>query len=464
MIKDWIIFKIKDIVVPDIMEEFKQIKLPDTGYNETHYELMAYDMETDIVPLEGKNIDVITDEAQNTLTVTVHGATVSFHGNAMARFYFLHAHGECTISATIDTISFTVAPKLRVDGAKNAIDYDLKDFDFKAGEIKFTKLTIGFIPESILEFLANNIIKACTFIFNELSGILDTIIVKVVDKYKYAVPDTIEIPGTKFSASLSFPNVPGLKADRIELPIDGTIFITSEGYDPKKDDKSLIPAYNRDDNNNLQVHLHEYVINTALVALQKEGTTLLVNSELLKPLNLPVDILTTTYIGHLFPGTICAFGKDQPMTFTVGIKQHDDTSIHFSNGKVHGELIPILNFFVGTEAAFSFDIKLTFDIDVTFTVRDKEAVVTGKVNTLSLTNPNFTPSKVTKSDLPDIINKFEPIAATAATNAINNILAVGVPIPIVNLFKQIFAVDLESVFVKMSDQYMEASFTVDIHA
>ena len=297
MVKDWILFKIKDIVIPDIMEEFKQIKIKDTGYNETHYELLAYDMETDIKPLDGKHIDIITDEAQNTLQVTLHGFTVDFHGQVMARFYFLHAHGECTISATIDTLTFTIAPKLRADGAKNALDYDLKHFDLKPGEIKFTKLEIGFIPESVLEFLANNIIKACTFVFNEFRGILDKVIVKVVDRYRVAIPDTVIIPNTdnKFSASLSFPNILKFKADRIEVPVDGTLFITSEGYDPRKDDKSLIPAYNMDDKNNLQVHLHEYVLNAALKAVQKEGTTLKVDKEFLKPLNLPVDIMTSTY-------------------------------------------------------------------------------------------------------------------------------------------------------------------------
>lgn len=465
MIKDWIIFKIKDVVVPDIMEQFKQIKIPDTGYNETHYELMAYDMETDIQPLDGKHIDVITDEAQNTLTVTLHGFTVSFHGNAMARFYFLHAHGECTISATIDTLTFTLSPKLRADGAKNALDYDLVNFDLKPGKIEFTKLTIGIIPESILEFLANNIIKACEFIFDEFRGILDTVIVKVVDRYRVAIPDSIVIPQTdsKYSASLSFPNVLRLKADRIEVPIDGTLFLTADGYDPRKDDKSLIPAYNLDDKNNLQVHIHEYVINTALKAVQKQGTTLLVDKEFLKPLNLPVDVLTSTYIGHIFPGTICAYGKDKPMTIRIGIKQHDDTSIHFADGKIHGEIIPQFSFYAGDELAFTFDAKFTFDTDVTFTIADKEAILTGKMNTLTLTNPNFVPNKVTKSDLPDIINKFEPMASAAATNAVNQILAAGVKIPIVHVFQQIFQVDIDSVFAKMSNQYMEVSFTIDIH-
>ena len=121
MVKDWILFKIKDIIVPDIMEEFKQIKFKDTGYNETNYELMAYDMETDIKPLDGKNIDIITDETQNTITVTIRGVTADFHGKVEARAYSLVERGECTITATIKSITFTIAPKLRADGAKNAL-------------------------------------------------------------------------------------------------------------------------------------------------------------------------------------------------------------------------------------------------------------------------------------------------------------------------------------------------------
>ena len=151
------------------------------------------------------------------------------------------------------------------------------------------------------------------------------------------------------------------------------------------------------------------------------------------------------------------------MYVKIGIKSHDDTSIHFSEGKIHGEIIPIFSFYAGDELAFTFDIKFTFDADIHFTVADKEAVINGKINTLTLTNPNFGAQKVTKSDLPDIINKYEPMASAAATNAINNILGAGYKIPIVNIFKQMFMVDLDSVFAKMSNQYMEVSFTVDIH-
>lgn len=462
MVKDWLIFKVKDIVVPAIMEEFKQIKLADKGYNETHYELMVYDMETDIVPLKAEDIEVITDEAQNTLSVKVHNFKVQFHGNSMARFYFMHAHGEATIEAAIDTLSFTIEPKLKDDSGKNALDYDLKAVDMKAGEIKFTKLTLGIIPESILEFLSNAILEACTFIFNEFHGILDKVIVKVVDTWKVNIPDSVEIPNTHFNVSVSFPSVPKMYADRIEVPIDGTVFYQDTGYDPHKDDKSLIPSYNQSDNNNLQIHLHEYVINTALSAVEKSGAFLEVDKDLLKPLNLPVDIMTTTYIGHLFPGVICQYGKDQPMKVRVGIKDHSNTSLHFSPGKIHGDFIPQFTFFTETSEAFRFDIHFTIDADIHFTVEDKEAVINGKVNDLGLIDPTFTPEDVTKCDLPDMINKFEPIAAQAAINAINNVLSAGFKIPVVTLFKQMFEADLESVDIQLSDKFAEISFTIDI--
>ena len=462
MVKDWLIFNIKDIIVPDIMEEFKQIKLPDIGYNETHYELMIYDMETDIVPLDPKDIDVKTDEAQNTLSVTINNFHVEFLGNAMARFYFLHAHGECVLDATIKTVSFTIAPKLREVNDTNAIDYDLKNVDLKAGDIEFKKLEVGIIPESILKPLVNVILEGCTFVFNEFSGILDTVIVKVVDRFKYKVPSSVEIPNTPFSISVSFPDVPHFDADRIEVPIDGTLYITSDGYKPHTDDKSLIPAYDPEDQNNLQVHLHEYVMNTALSAVQKSGAYLLVDKDFIKPLKLPIDIMTTTYVGHLFPKTVCKYGKDKEMSVHVGIKEHDDSSFHFGDGKIYGDLIPMFTFFVGKEEAFSFDIKFNLDINVNFKLEGNTTTVTGAVNTLSLTDPHFTAKTVPSSDLPDIINKFEPMASAAATEAINKVLDAGVEIPVVELFEEVFTINLEKVFLEIKDKFIEVSFTIDV--
>jgi hypothetical protein len=131
MLKDWLIFKLKDQVVPEIMEEFKQIQIPGFDYKKDHYEIKAYDLETDITPLTGDQIDIVTDEAQNTLSVSVKGFKMEFHGRSYARLFFIHAHGYVDIEATIDEVKFTVAPKLRADGTKNAIDYDIKDIKLR---------------------------------------------------------------------------------------------------------------------------------------------------------------------------------------------------------------------------------------------------------------------------------------------------------------------------------------------
>lgn len=463
MVKDWLIFQIKDIIVPSIMEEFKQIKLKDTGVNATHYELMIYDMETDIIPLTHDDIEVITDEPQNTLTITIKDFHVQFLGNSMARFYFLHAHGECVLDATIKTISFTVAPKLRDDGhGGNAIDYDIKSVKLDPGEIKFVKLHLGILPEKILEEMANTIIKACEFVFKAFETILDKVIVDVLDHFRAKIPTSVAIPNSLFSVSVSFPNIPHMMADRIEVPIDGTLFVTSEGYNPHQVDKTFVPAFDPEDTNNLQLHLHEYVIDTAIGALQKTGTSYTVTKDTLAPLNLPVNILTTTYVSHLFPKTVCAYGKDKEMTIQISIKEHDDSSFHFAAGKIYGELIPNFSFFVGKDKAFSFDIKLNLDININFQIEGLTTKVTGKVNTVSLTDAGFTPGGVDKCDLPDIISKFEPMAEVAAEDAINQILAAGIEIPVVQLFKGLFNVELEKVYMEIKDKFMEVSFTIDV--
>lgn len=463
-VKDLLIFKIKDVIVPEIMEEFKQIQIPDQGVTHDSYELRVYGLEADIVPLTKDQIQIITDEPQNALTVTVNNFQMSFEGNAYARALFIHLHGSATIQALLRTVSFTVVPKLRVDGDLNAIDYDIKDIkiDVHAGDIKFSKLTIGDLPSWLLASITNVFIESATFIYHEFEGFLDGLIVKALDKWRVAIPDAIEIPDTQFSVSVSFPNVPHFKADRIELPFDGTIFLTSEGYHPSATEISPIPSFNPEDPNNIQVFLHEHVLNTAIAAIKKSNAVLTVNEEMLTRFQLPTNILLVKWFSHLFPKLLCSYDKDATMSIDLGVDPNLETSLHFTESKIHGEFSPMFKFNVIDNLAFTLSFRAVIDVDLQFSTEDKTSVVHGLLNTLDIADINFVAGGIPSSDLPDIINKFKPIATSMIITTVNNMLITGVTIPVIQAIKAAFEVDIEDINLGINNQYAGASLTVDV--
>jgi hypothetical protein len=58
------------------------------------------------------------------------------------------------------------------------------------------------------------------------------IAVIIMNIFRVAFPSHLPIPGTPFSVSLSFPNVPIFSEEKAVFPLDGTMFLTKEGYTP----------------------------------------------------------------------------------------------------------------------------------------------------------------------------------------------------------------------------------------
>jgi hypothetical protein len=464
-VKDLLIFKVRDIIIPELMEEFKQISIPDQGVTHEHYELRVYGMEADITPLVPEQITIVTDEPTNTLTVAIDNFHMTFDGQAYARALFIHFHGEAAISATIRKISFTIAPKLKADGDLNRIDYDIKNivFDVQAGDIKFTKLTIGDLPSWLLTSITNVFVESLTFIYHEFEKTFDSLVVKVLDHWRVTIPDAVEIPSTSFSVSISFPNVPGLKADRIELPFDGTVFNTAEGYNPTTRTLEPIPTFNADDPNNIQVFLHQYVFNAGIGELKKAGSTMTVDEAMLSRFGLPTDILQVKWFSHLFPKLLCSYPGDSKMTFDLAVDPNLNSAITFSANKIHGEFSPSFRFKVGDDTAFTLSFRGVLDVDLTFSVEDMEAVVHGNLNTLDLQDVTFAAGTVPSSDLPDIIGKFKTLAETMAITTVNNMLQTGVKIPVIQAIKTAFEIDIETINLGLGDKFAAASLTVDVH-
>jgi len=108
----------------------------------------------------------------------------------------------------------------------------------------------------------NAIFDAVTLCLKVFEPIIELTAKTLLNSLRLAMPNHIELPGTPFSLSLSFPDVPKLLADITVFPVDGTIYLTEVGYNPKERQVSPTPYVDDSNNNNIQIFLNEYVLNT----------------------------------------------------------------------------------------------------------------------------------------------------------------------------------------------------------
>lgn len=465
MMKNIIIDKFREIIIPDIMEKFKVIKPDDIESKHHMYEVRIYDMEADIVPLTGPQVQIIMNDQDNTLTTTVTDFEMDFHAKAYGRALFIHAHGDARIHAKVDEFTFKIEPRIIEDGDLNELDYYIDEIkvDVSRGDIHLEHLSIGFLPSWLLTPVGNLILDHCTAAYHLFESEIDELIREILNSHRAKIPDGIEIPGYPISMSLSFPDVPHLYPERIEVPFDGTIFLTSEGYHPASDPAPPMPAYNADNPNNIQVFLNQHVLKTTFDTARRSGLTYQINSETLAPLGLPDDLMKVEYISMLFPRLGCQYDKDAVMAIDLGIDQNLNTAVTFAPDQMHGEFSPILKFTANGEHAFTFSIRAIFEATVKFETKEKEAFVTGSLDTIDLADFTFVAGTIPDSDLGEILSLFKAYVIPMVKDAANKVLALGITIPVFPLVKDVFEIDLEDIELVMKDNYLEASFTLDIH-
>ena len=88
---------------------------------------------------------------------------------------------------------------------------------------------------------------------------------------------------TPFAVSMGFANRPKIYGDHIEVPLDGTVFVSSKG-DKRKFERvaSEMPGIDTLDPNTMQVFVNEYAIVSALYSLQVAKKTLVLSNSLLQ--------------------------------------------------------------------------------------------------------------------------------------------------------------------------------------
>ena len=148
------------------------------------------------------------------------------------------------------------------------------------------------------------IIDSCSAAYSAFEKVIDKMVVEILDKHRADIPDQVNVQpfiGYPLTMSLSFPNVPHLFPDRVEVPFDGTIYLTSDGYHPFEDPAPPMPTFNPENPNNIQIFLNQHVLKTTLATAKKTGLTYEINSDTLKPFGLADDLMKVEYLVQMIP-------------------------------------------------------------------------------------------------------------------------------------------------------------------
>ena len=465
MMRDVLITKFREIIIPQIMNEFRTIKPADMRESHWYAEFALYDLRADVIPLKPEQLIINTVQERNSLYVRVNGFQMNFQASAYARILFIGMHGHGEISMKVETFEFEVQPKIREDGNFNALTYDVPNIHIKvnAGDINIHNLSIGFLPSWLLDPIANLVIHNCQGAINAFINVLEGMIKKILDDHKNDIPDQVEIPNTSLSASLSFPNVPKLYNDRVEVPFDGTIFLTKEGYNPQQDHANPMPSFDSSDPNNIQFFVNQHVLKSDIAAVKKANLRYMITKDLITKFQLPDDVFTVKYFALLFPFLSCHYDSNVPIKISLGLDTKLDTSITFFKGGMKGNFSPSLQIYAGEELAFTLSMTAGFTANIDFKVKDKASYAHGALMDVSLSSMSFEKGTVEDSDLPTIVENFKNIVYPAIKKTTDAILDYGIDIPVIPLFNGIFKIDLEMIYMKFMDEYLQVSFTLDIH-
>lgn len=219
-----------------------------------------------------------------------------------------------------------------------------------------------------------------------------------------------------------------------------------------------------DEKNNFQVYIHDTLINKGIAAVRKAGYSYKIDSAFISQFKLPINPLAVKWISHVFPKILCYFDKNAEAVLELSVSPNLESSLHFDEGKLTGSFSPMIKFIVGGEHAFSFTFRIAIDVSLQITPADKTSIVKGTLNGFDMVDISFVAAKVPSSDLVDIINKFKPMALPKVIATVNGILAAGVTIPVIQVFKQAFEVDVDTVILYLKPSYVEAAVTVDIQS
>ena len=151
------------------------------------------------------------------------------------------------------------------------------------------------------------------------------------------------------------------------------------------------------------------------------------------------------------------------MRLEFGIAEELQTEIKIGNDQLHGTISPRIYFYAGDQLAFALAFTTTFAVGIEFTLQDLMSIVKGHILDLNMKDWIFTAGTVQSIDTIQLANTWNPVILPMLLKFVE--VAVGghgFEIGFIPLLRSIFKVDIQTIYLKLNEGYLEASFNIDI--
>lgn len=261
--------------------------------------------------------------------MTITDWNTKVDAKAYAREGLIWQHGKAKLSIHFRKLSFGITPKL-IKGKehRNDLDYHISKVkvDLRPGDVKIDYISIGWLPNWILNGICQIILDTILFSSYIFSPIFNLIIKAGLNMMRAEIPDELQIPNTDFSLSLSFPDVPRFYEDHQIMPLDGSLYVTEFGYDPLNDPAVPMPCDDESEKSNVITFFNEYVPNSWLTSMKHTGDMVPLQSAAFKTIGLP-DLTMYKEVLELFPRVKCDVAADTQFQVSFGLDSELDSHV-----------------------------------------------------------------------------------------------------------------------------------------
>lgn len=402
------------------------IKPDDIYVDAGHYHVKVYEMEADLDTPTEDQIKITTEQADNSLNIEVTNFEFSYRARLYMHAFIFSIHGYIDIDVKIEEIYIGLIPTLVKDGEYQGLGTKLKDVEVKIPKenIDVEKISLGWLPGFIARIVANKIKDTISTIFDKEKSKIETMITQTMDKYEKMIPHDVAISNTNLSDSLSLSNPPTMYDDRMEFDLDGSIFVTKDGFHVHSKEPKEMAHYDKDNKNNVQVFINPFVVDTIVESAREIDLRYTIDNDTSIFSSLPDDIMTVKYFDLIFPFMSCAYQPYDKVHIEIGFDQNLATNVEFWQDRLEGHASPNLRFYANNDHAFTLIFQVEFTASVIF--KNEETANDGKgsiahvnLTRLSIEDVVFEKGTIRDSDVAFLVETFKDKIQKAAEDAMS---------------------------------------------
>ena len=314
------------------MENFQQIKLDDISQGD----LKITEVNVEVVNEDHNNVQLSFNQDKNALGVAVSNTYIKAHVNWKYEILFFSVSGVGDVSGPINYVGMNLGFETQEKGGMSIPKLNIQDFDISFNTEGFNfnfdcnlcpgdvvNLILGAFKGQLLDEVRN---QARNVVYNNVINLVNSVL---LDQY----PLTTEVTD-EMSIGLATTGPVSVKPDFLSVPIDGTVFLTQEGYN-RPFEAPEIPSESPENPGEIILFISKYVYQTLEKTINKVpmnfettlyGFTIQIQID---GSRVPLEIATRDKDLHLLGGAIVTIPALR-LSFEVGASA--DVDIFFQSG------------------------------------------------------------------------------------------------------------------------------------